>query len=92
MGFMTNVLKNQKPAITESSTARDLDELTQPRHLLGPSSLEFRDVCFSYNANNSSTNSSNISSGVDSPLLNNISFKIEKGQNVAIVGPSGSGS
>eukprot|EP00597_Dinobryon_sp_UTEXLB2267_P009408 CAMPEP_0170088524 /NCGR_PEP_ID=MMETSP0019_2-20121128/22774_1 /TAXON_ID=98059 /ORGANISM="Dinobryon sp., Strain UTEXLB2267" /LENGTH=527 /DNA_ID=CAMNT_0010306805 /DNA_START=783 /DNA_END=2363 /DNA_ORIENTATION=+ len=93
MGFMTNVLQKQKPAVTDSSTARDLDELTQPRHLLGPSSLEFRDVCFTYNANSNEKNSTIIdsSSGAEAPLLSNISFKIEKGQNVAIVGPSGSG-
>ena len=67
----------------------------------GPSTVEFRNVSFKYKNNDvsrkpktgvqqqQSTQSENSSSG--GYLLKNISFKIEKGQSVAIVGPSGSG-
>lgn len=41
-------------------------------------SIEFKNVSFGYR-------------GADRNVLNNISFKIEKGENIAFVGPSGSG-
>ena len=83
MGFMTNVLRNQTPIVNDAADARDFDEL----HVSdGPSSLEFRNVSLQYQQTDSSGRSVNV------PLLSNVSFKIERGQNVAIVGPSGSGN
>ena len=63
------------------STRTDMNHLNG---LYGPSSLEFRNVSLSYSAYSGS-------SAESGPLLSHISFKIDRGQNVAIVGPSGSG-
>ncbi len=41
-------------------------------------SVEFRDVCFTY-------------AGSETPALDHVSFKVEPGQTVALVGPSGGG-
>ncbi len=41
-------------------------------------SIEFRDVCFTYE-------------GADVPAIDHVSFKVEPGQTVALVGPSGGG-
>ena len=46
-----------------------------PRH--GAGEVVFENVCFSYRQ--------------DEPILNNLSFKIEAGEHVALVGPTGSG-
>eukprot|EP01039_Chlorochromonas_danica_P002843 gene2843-3104_t len=47
MGTMREVLANQRPAVVDKPGSPSLD-LLAPRY--GPSSIEFRDVCFSYNA------------------------------------------
>lgn len=41
-------------------------------------SIEFRDVCFTYE-------------GADTPAIDHVSFRVEPGQTVALVGPSGGG-
>eukprot|EP01036_Dinobryon_divergens_P031267 gene31267-40637_t len=80
MSFMTNVLRSKTPLVQDRPNAIDINDLPG---VSGPSSLEFRNVSLSYSAYSGSAAESG-------PLLSNISFKINKGQNVAIVGPSGS--
>jgi ABC-type multidrug transport system fused ATPase/permease subunit len=84
MGFMTNILQTLRATVTEDPLAQDLT-LLRGTASSGPSSLEFQNVSFVYRHSIEGDEES------AEPLLSNISFKIEKGQNVAIVGPSGSG-
>ncbi len=61
-------LIDTEPAITDAPDAVDLASFRE--------SIEFRNVCFSYE---------------NRRILNDISFRIEKGETVALVGPSGGG-
>ena len=60
---------------TDSSVADPTNAITS---LSGPASLEMRDVSFAY-------------PGAESPVLSNISFRVEAGQTLAIIGSTGSG-
>ncbi|MCL6589716.1 MAG: ATP-binding cassette domain-containing protein [Firmicutes bacterium] len=62
--------------VTNFLTA-DLERDTGIHEITGFNSLEFKNVCFSYSE--------------DKPVLQNVSFKIDKGDKVAIIGASGSG-
>jgi ABC-type multidrug transport system fused ATPase/permease subunit len=84
MGFMQKLLTQQHATITDIDGAKDINELAPA---IGPSSIEFKNVTFRYN----STVENNTVSFNDSMLLSGLSFKVESGQNIAIVGPSGSG-
>eukprot|EP01038_Epipyxis_sp_PR26KG_P007256 gene7256-9893_t len=85
MGYVRQMLIEQQPTILDPPDAVSMDLLT-PRN--GPSTLEFKNVSFNYKINGTICDESCL---LDSScLITNISFKVEKGQNVAIVGPSGS--
>ena len=75
MSFMRNVLNHVHSPVSNDPSLPDLDALSPP---VGPSTVEFRDVRFRYPAEKED-------------VLCGVSFKIQPGQNVAIVGPSGSG-
>ncbi|MCB1030909.1 MAG: ABC transporter ATP-binding protein, partial [Acidimicrobiales bacterium] len=60
---------------TDSSVVDPTNAITS---LSGPESLEMRDVSFAY-------------PGAESPVLSNISFRVEAGQTLAIIGSTGSG-
>lgn len=78
MGYIRKVLEGKQPAIKDSPNAVVMDDVA-PRN--GPSTIEFRNVTFSY-----------ADEGNDAPhVLRGISFSIRAGDNVALVGPSGSG-
>ena len=53
-------------------------EVTKTPQTPEDNSVEFKDVCFTYE-------------GADIPALNHVSFRVEPGQTVALVGPSGGG-
>jgi len=86
MSYIQNILTDQQPAITDQPHAQSLD-LLAPRS--GPSSVEFRNVTFAYNANINSNDESENSEAVT--VLRDLSFSISPGESIAIVGPSGSG-
>jgi ATP-binding cassette, subfamily B, bacterial len=79
-----------EPGIAEQPGARPLPE--------GPTSLEFDGVCFRYPsasevslASLESVSSERLSSEPGEVLLRDVSFRVEPGQMVALVGPSGAG-
>ena len=53
-------------------------EITSDPQAPKDNSVEFRDVCFTYD-------------GADFPALDHVSFRVEPGETVALVGPSGGG-
>ncbi len=53
-------------------------EITEDPQTPRDNSIAFRDVCFTYD-------------GADIPALDHVSFRVEPGQTVALVGPSGGG-
>ena len=75
MSFMRNVLNHVHSPVFNDPSLPDLDALSPS---VGPSIIEFRDVRFRYPAEKED-------------VLCGVSVKIQPGQNVAIVGPSGSG-
>ena len=77
MSYVRNLLFNVKTSINDTNSNISIDNVTDRQ---GPSTIEFKNVSFSYDENSS-----------NDILLNNVSFKIEAGKSVAIVGPSGSG-
>ena len=90
MSYMTNILVNTQPAILPDSTT-NLPSIEDVAPRKGPSRVEFRDVSFKYD-----TAPINTIIGVEDDddsgvMLKNVSFTIESGQSVAIVGRSGSG-
>ena len=90
MSYMTNILVNTQPAILPDSTT-NLPSIEDVAPRRGPSRVEFKNVSFKYN-----TIPINVPIGVDDEnddgaMLKNVSFIIESGQSVAIVGRSGSG-
>jgi ABC-type multidrug transport system fused ATPase/permease subunit len=76
-------------AVSSSTGERTSD--ARAVDLLPPSSLEFRDVTFSYKKPTTATAAGNETGDEENVLLDAISFKVNPGENVAIVGPSGSG-
>jgi ATP-binding cassette subfamily B protein len=58
-------------------TEEDADPVDAPAPADGDGTIEFQDVTFSYSA--------------DRPLIHDLSFRVEPGQTVAIVGPTGAG-
>lgn len=96
MGYISSLL-SEKQSIVDSPDAVPM-EILAPRD--GPSSVEFKDVSFVYPYDYETATDSKPTGNTpadanpiqrDGMLLNRLTFKIEKGQNVAIVGPSGSG-
>ena len=87
---MTNILVNTQPAILPDSTTNlpSIEDLA-PRK--GPSRVEFRDVSFKYNTAPINTIIGAEDDDDNGVMLKNVSFTIEPGQSVAIVGRSGSG-
>jgi ABC-type transport system involved in Fe-S cluster assembly fused permease/ATPase subunit len=75
IGYMRETLVNVK---SPTKNRRDCEDMDTVSARSGPSTIQFDNVRFSY------SNSSQ-------ELLKGVSFKVEKGHNVAIVGPSGSG-
>ena len=53
-------------------------EITEHPQTPKDNSVEFKDVCFTYD-------------GVELPALDHVSFRVEPGQTIALVGPSGGG-
>lgn len=90
MGYIREVLAGRTPVVSELPQAKSLEDLS-PRK--GPSKLEFRNVSFRYNDTLDIAEDEN--KGTQAVLhpyvLHNVSISILPGQNVAIVGPSGSG-
>ena len=79
-----------EPNLTETDDAAPLPE--------GPTSIEFRDVSFRYPsaaevslASLESVEADRLSNEPGAPLLRDVSFRVEPGQMVALVGPSGAG-
>ncbi|MCX8075343.1 MAG: ABC transporter ATP-binding protein/permease [Clostridia bacterium] len=60
------------------STIDDNKNEVKKEDIINPGEIEFKNVTFSYNKS-------------DEPVLNDISFKIKKGETVAIIGGTGSG-
>jgi len=77
MKYITNVLGTVRSSVNKDETKPSFEEVA-PR--TGPSLLEFRNVSCRYSLSE------------DEPLLKQVSFVVKPGQNVAIVGPSGSGT
>jgi len=69
------VIKERKPEMKEPEDGKDAIKGSEA--LKG--SIEFKDVSFAYHSN------------PDRMVLKNVSFKVESGKTLAIVGPSGSG-
>lgn len=65
-----------KPEIVDSENAIDLGSVESNDENSG--TVEFKDVTFMYN-------------NEDGQILNNISFKVDSGKSIALVGPSGGG-
>ena len=90
MSYMTNILVNTQPAILPDSTT-NLPSIEDVAPRIGPSKVEFRNVSFKYNTAPINTGIAAGDGEDDGAMLKNVSFVIEPGQSVAIVGRSGSG-
>lgn len=64
--------------LSMDSSIKDNENNINEKDITTPGSLEFDNVSFAYNES-------------DEPVLSNISFKVNKGQTVAIIGGTGSG-
>ena len=78
--FMTSGLMLAKSALGRINQVMDapvLKNVSDPQ-VPKDNAVEFRDVCFTYD-------------GAELPALDHVSFRVEPGQTVAMVGPSGGG-
>ncbi len=78
--FMASGMMQATNALARINQVMDAPVLTVAASPRQPkdNSVEFKDVCFTYE-------------GAELPALNHVSFRVEPGQTVALVGPSGGG-
>ena len=87
---MTNILVNKQPAILPDGTT-NLPSIEDVAPRTGPSKVEFKNVSFKYDTDPITATIGYDDEDDGGVMLKNVSFTIEPGQSVAIVGRSGSG-